>query len=414
MKKVISIIIALLFLLLPVMSFADIGDLPTERQKPLLVDEGDILTDSEEAQLLAELERISSENACDVAVVIPATLGYKSATEFADDFYDLNGYGQGTTHDGILLMVCMEERDWATSTAGAAQDWFNDSVLYDIEDEFVPYLSSGNYLKAFLTFASRCEDVLKNADRRSVLYLDDSGNLFTNEDDKSTAVRTLESYSHVTGCDIVLLTVDSLNGKSASEYVQSIYASGDYLHGIYDDKVVMVIDRAAATCYCVTGGELASESAISETDRKEIERITAEALSGNTALNAARQFASKASEAATDYYRRRHTGPDPVRTFSALSGSRLMFALVIGFLIALIVTGRMKAELKSVGKKTEAANYLKRDSLRINEVEDLFLYASVSKSLRNTDSGRTGGSGGHSSSHFSSSGVSHGGHSGKF
>ena len=413
MKKIISALIAFMILLLPVFAFADIGDLPSERQMPLLVDEGDILTDSEEAQLLSELERISSENACDVAVIIPASLGYKSATQFADDFYDLNGYGYGTTHDGILLMVCMEERDWATSTAGAAQDWFNDSVLYSIEDEFLPYLSSGNYLKAFMAFASRCEDVLKTADRRSVLYLSDQGNFFTDDNSKTTALRTLESYSHVAGCDIVVLTVADLNGQSASDYVKATYDSGDYRHSIYDDKIVMVIDRAGSTCYCVTGGEMTS--AVAETERKALEQTVAEKLSGDTALSAVQSFCSEAKQLAENYYMRKHTGPDPViRTFQPLSGSRLLFSCFIGLIVAMIVTGSMKAKLRSVGKQLQASDYLKRDSLQINEREDLFLYASVSKTLRSTDSGRSGSSGGHSSSHFSSSGVSHGGHSGKF
>ena len=73
-----------------------------------------------------------------------------------------------------------------------------------------------------------------------------------------------------------------------------------------------------------------------------------------------------------------------------------------------------ECEGELIMKQLQASDYLKRDSLQINEHEDLFLYASVSKTLRSTDSGRSGSSGGHSSSHFSSSGVSHGGHSGKF
>ena len=91
-----------------------------------------------------------------------------------DDYYDANGFGYGTTKDGILLMVCMEERDYATCTTGAAQDWFDDGTLYDIENAFVPLLSAGKYFEAFSTYASRCERVLQGVDRREVLYLDDA------------------------------------------------------------------------------------------------------------------------------------------------------------------------------------------------------------------------------------------------
>ena len=172
-KTMLSLLLATL-LLLPALAFADIGDLPTERQQPLLVDEGDILTDSEEASLLAMLERISAEQKCDIVIVVPRSLGYKSATEYADDWYDLNGFGYGSTKDGILLMVCMEERDWATSTAGAAQDWFDDYTLERIESRVVSNLSNGAYYDAFTAFAEGCEQTLQGVDRRPVLYLDDA------------------------------------------------------------------------------------------------------------------------------------------------------------------------------------------------------------------------------------------------
>lgn len=168
-KTMLSLLLATL-LLLPALAFADIGDLPTERQQPLLVDEGDILTDSEEASLLATLERISAEQKCDIVIVVPRSLGYKSATEYADDWYDLNGFGYGSTKDGILLMVCMEERDWATSTAGAAQDWFDDYTLERIESRVVSNLSNGSYYDAFTAFAEGCEQTLQGVDRRPVLY----------------------------------------------------------------------------------------------------------------------------------------------------------------------------------------------------------------------------------------------------
>ena len=83
-------------------------------------------------------------------------------------------------------------------------------------------------------------------------------------------------------------------------------------------------------------------------------------------------------------------------------------------IVALIVTGSLKRQLTSVKSQTAAADYLKRDSLRLTDKEDLFLYANVSKTVRQTDSGSRSGGGGGGGSHFSSGGVSHGGHSGKF
>ena len=409
-KTMLSLLLATL-LLLPALAFADIGDLPTERQQPLLVDEGDILTDSEEASLLATLERISAEQKCDIVIVVPRSLGYKSATEYADDWYDLNGFGYGSTKDGILLMVCMEERDWATSTAGAAQDWFDDYTLERIESRVVSNLSNGSYYDAFTAFAEGCEQTLQGVDRRPVLYLDDAAGFLT-ETEKITVERTLESTSHVGWrCDFVVLTANGLAGQTPSDYVNGVYAAGDYRHGTYDDKVVLLVDREQGKCYCLAAGE-ASEYFTTD-DLHELETTAASRLSGSDAAGAFTGFAKDAYRK-IEAYNIEHTPTTPTRSFELLSGPRAFLASIAGVLSGLFTALGLKNHLKSVKGQTAATSYLKKNSMQLTAKEDLFLYRNVSKVARSTDSG--GRSGGHSggSSHFSSSGVSHGGHSGKF
>ncbi|MBQ9188990.1 MAG: TPM domain-containing protein [Clostridia bacterium] len=409
-KTMLSLLLATL-LLLPALAFADIGDLPTERQQPLLVDEGDILTDSEEASLLAMLERISAEQKCDIVIVVPRSLGYKSATEYADDWYDLNGFGYGSTKDGILLMVCMEERDWATSTAGAAQDWFDDYTLERIESRVVSNLSNGSYYDAFTAFAEGCEQTLQGVDRRPVLYLDDAAGFLT-ETEKITVERTLESTSHVGWrCDFVVLTANGLAGQTPSDYVNGVYVAGDYRHGMYDDKVVLLVDREQGKCYCLAAGE-ASEYFTTD-DLHELETTAASRLSGSDAAGAFTGFAKDAYRK-IEAYNIEHTPTTPTRSFELLSGPRAFLASIAGVLSGLFTALGLKNQLKSVKGQTAATSYLKKNSMQLTAKEDLFLYRNVSKVVRSSDSG--GRSGGHSggSSHFSSSGVSHGGHSGKF
>ncbi len=401
MKKLIALALTLLLLAVPVLSLAD-GSM---RQKPLLVDEGDLLTVEEEATLLAELERISAEQKCDVVVVIPRSLGGKSATAYADDYYDANGFGYGTTKDGILLMVCMEERDYATCTTGAAQDWFDDGTLYDIENAFVPLLSAGKYFEAFSTYASRCERVLQGVDRREVLYLDDAAGLLS-ESERAAVTRRLESNSHVAAnCDIVVLTVPSLGQQSAEDYAASIFHSGTYRHGAGYDKVALVIDRAAGMCYCVTDGS--ANTYFPEKTREKLAQNAASAISSGDIPGAFSEFAESAYRTIDSYYHTRH-----IQYFSPL---RLAGALAVGLIVGLIVASVLKGQLKSVKSQVSATEYLVRDSLNMVDSKDLFLYASVSKTVRQSET-RSGGGSGHSGggSHFSSSGFSHGGHSGKF
>lgn len=390
-----------------------IGSLPSDREVPLLVDEGDLLTDAEEAELLSLLERVSTEQKCDVAVVIPRSLGSKSATDYADDYYDFGGYGQGDTKDGILFMVCLEERDWATSTAGAAQDWFDDSELYRIEDEVIPYLSSGDYFDAFRLFAERCEQVLQGVDRRPVLYLADNGGFFSDETAYKVALRTLESHSHVAGMDIVFLTENSLNGQAPEDYVRAVYEAGEYRGSPVESKIVLVVDRAASRCYGVTAGLgnlIFGDDALSE-----LEQAVAAELGADRPLQAVETFAERAFTRIDAYNREHGTPPAPPRTVRWFSGMRAFISSIAGLVIGLITASSLKGQLKSVRNQAGATSYMRRDSLKMTDSQDIFLYANVSKVLRSSDSGGSGRSGGSSGgSHFSSSGVSHGGHSGKF
>lgn len=85
-------------------------------------------------------------------------------------------------------------------------------------------------------------------------------------------------------------------------------------------------------------------------------------------------------------------------------------AIVVGFVLSLIIVGNMKAKLKTVRFQAAASNYIKDNSLNINERRDLFLYNTVTRRAKpkNDDSG------GGSSTHTSSSGTTHGGGGGKF
>lgn len=130
---------------------------------PRLVDDADLLTQDEEKALQAQLDEISERQQFDVVVVTVDSLGEKSARDFADDIFDYGGYGYGENRDGILLLVSMEERDWAISTTGYGMTAFTVTGQEYLADQFKPELSDGNYAEAFRVFAEDCDDFLTEA-----------------------------------------------------------------------------------------------------------------------------------------------------------------------------------------------------------------------------------------------------------
>ena len=145
------------------------AEIPADRQKPLLVDDADLLTDSEEAAVLSVLEQRSAAVKADIAVVTVNDTDGKSIDDFAMDYYDYNGYGQGDDNDGALLMINMEEREYWITTTGFCIEAITDYGLEKIENDFLSALSGGNYVSAFRTFANDCETLISAA-RQGNIY----------------------------------------------------------------------------------------------------------------------------------------------------------------------------------------------------------------------------------------------------
>ena len=125
-----------------------------------IVDNADLLTDSQEAELLSYIDKVSEDKNFDLVFVTVDSLGDKTAFEYADDFFDYNGYGFGSEYDGALFLVSMEDRDWAVSTCGEGNSIFDDGVLDSIEYNCVDYLSTGDYYDACFEFISISEEAI--------------------------------------------------------------------------------------------------------------------------------------------------------------------------------------------------------------------------------------------------------------
>lgn len=144
MKRILLITICLSFLFLCA---------PIVNAQPYkIVDEAGLLTESEKTFLNSCAEEITQTYNMDVVIVTVDSLGYKTSEAFADDYFDENGYGCGESSNGILLLLAMEDRDWAISTSGEAIYAVTDYGIENLFSEIAPYLADNNYNLAFLTY----------------------------------------------------------------------------------------------------------------------------------------------------------------------------------------------------------------------------------------------------------------------
>ncbi len=138
---------------------------------PRVVDDADILNDTEQSTLNQRLDSLSGSLGLDIVIVTVDSLDGKSVKLYADDYYDDNGYGAGDSDSGILLLVCMGTREYAISTCGDAMDIFGESDLDSLEYAFADLLSYGDYYEAFDAFADKCEYIVKYDKRLSPIWI---------------------------------------------------------------------------------------------------------------------------------------------------------------------------------------------------------------------------------------------------
>ena len=264
-----------------------------------MYDEYGVLSADEYNTVLEALNVVSDRFQVDTSIAVVNSIaadGYDDITAYADDLFDYYGYGTGENKDGILLVVAMEERKWALSTHGLAIQYVTDKGNEYLQEQFLSFLSNGDYERAFLAYAEGCD------------YL----------------------YAERTG------------QKPSDYFNQSDSYDGDQ-----------------------------------------------------------------------DFYDEDYDSYEPVSVGRRLeiTARYIPIALLVGFLLSMIPMGIMKAKLRTVQQKSGAADYVDRDSLRITNVRDIFLYRTVSQTRRAQEVEDHGGP---STTHTSSSGETHGGSSGSF
>jgi uncharacterized protein len=123
----------------------------------LVWDEAELLNETEVAQLNSKLESISKKYKAEIRVVTLSSMDGGDIDEFLEYLYDESGFGYGENHDGVLLVVCMDPREYRILSNGFAGKAITSGDIDAIGEAFKSDLSDGNYADAFDTFADKCE-----------------------------------------------------------------------------------------------------------------------------------------------------------------------------------------------------------------------------------------------------------------
>ena len=152
MKKIISLLLVLMLCAaLVITAYA------ADAEESLIIDNADLLADYDEILLEQKLSKISKAYQAQLIVMTIDSLDGENIDTYLESVYDTQGFGYGQNHDGVLLLVCMDIREWRILSNGFAGEAITPDIIDKIGDAFTSDLTDGNYASAFKTFANKCE-----------------------------------------------------------------------------------------------------------------------------------------------------------------------------------------------------------------------------------------------------------------
>jgi uncharacterized protein len=117
-----------------------------------IVDNAGLLNASEKSDLIGLMDSIAATYNFDLVIVTETDIGNMDPGNYADDYFDDNGYGLGNDRDGCLFLRVMETRDYWFSTSGRGITVLNSYALQKLGSDTGKYLGENNYYAAFRAF----------------------------------------------------------------------------------------------------------------------------------------------------------------------------------------------------------------------------------------------------------------------
>lgn len=156
-KRILSLVFALCLMMALTASFCTVNAESFDSSVALVMDGAGLLTSTETDELNEKLQTISSTYNAQIVVATIDALEGGDVDSYIEYVYDSLQLGYGSTRDGVLLLVCMDPREYRILTNGMANDAIGSGGIDSIGDYIVSDLSDGDYADAFNTFADECE-----------------------------------------------------------------------------------------------------------------------------------------------------------------------------------------------------------------------------------------------------------------
>ena len=235
--------------------------------------------------------------------------------------------------------------------------------------------------------------------------------------------RQIENLRSELELDIVIVTTYGTGGQGVQAYADDFYDENGYGYGDTNSGILLLLDMEAREWYMSTCGD--AIYIFTDYGLDQLGEAILPWLSNGDYYHAFLAWISGLAP----YVKAYHAGSpvdgyvapdeyespygDEIYYYDDHVGIRIQpfpVALIAGLIAAVVTVLIMRSKMNTAKMQKSAANYLKDGSFRLRQRSDMYLYSRVSRTARpkNTSSG------GGSSVHRSSGGISHGGRGGRF
>ena len=118
---------------------------------PLVVDDADIFTDEEEAELNARMSEVVGKYGIGYVLFTDDDNHGLTPEEYSSDFLHFGGYGVGDGYGAVVFYLCFDPSDrcWRTTSINSYENIFTASVTYEIDEVVDADIRAGRYYEAF-------------------------------------------------------------------------------------------------------------------------------------------------------------------------------------------------------------------------------------------------------------------------
>ena len=349
-------------------------------QTNYVLDEYEVLAAYEVEQLNEMAADISAHYGIDVFFVM--IHGDLNTFSVEDTFFYTNDY-----------IVLIQNDDYYDVMTSGKADVLVDAAAVDVFWD--AYNREETYIDGAIGFYREVEKLLANGmpetetqpgeeNLEYIIRLLDDADLLTSAEEKDL-LKMLDETSKELAFDIIVVTVEDFGGSNVERFTEDFY---DSVYGSDRDGIILLISMAERD-WCISANA-EGKDIFTSANHEAVSDAIVPYLSDGEYAAAFTEFVEQC-----EYYVNGERNGYP---FDAATS--LLFALGAGLLVALIVTGVMKGQLKSVRFQRAAQNYMKPGSMQVTYANDFFLYSTVNRTRKpdNSSSSGSGGSGSHSTS----------------